>query len=1038
MKTKFNGILTLLLALVVQFTFAQEKQISGTVSDETGPLPGVSVIIKGTNTGAETDFDGLYTITANVGDILTYNYVGMTSVTKKVGTSNTINVTLTGGNLLEEVVITSLGIKREKKALGYAVSTVKSALLEDKSETDVARILTGKVTGVDIIATGGMAGQSTNVIIRSKGSITGNNQPLYIVDGAPYDSARFNDLDPNNIKSLSVLKGLSASTLYGQEGKNGVILVATKTGSSSDAAKKFEVEISQTSYITQIANLPEFQNKYGQGADQEGQFGTMGSWGAAYTDLDFAPHPYATGDIAEYKVLFPELQGVMVPYKAVKNNVSDFFNTGVGSTTSAIITGRASEFTTYGVNFGLTTEDGYLKGNNYKRLNLGTGGQSKLTNNLTISTTFNFTQTTGNLPTQNIFDRLLYLPRNLDIHNIPYSNPVTGGSVFYRSDLENPLWQLENIHNKTAVNRFFTSSSLNYKFNDNFSFKYALGLDTYTKKSEGTKNSGGVYLKSRPQDHLGYIRTSYTTNTIWDHNFIFSGGNLELSEDLYLNALVGFNMRSTLYDYNSIKSTEQIVFGFFNHSNFRNHDRISDYNSKKNVLGLYSQLEFAYKNYLYFTMAGRNDWGSTLEKANQTLFYPSTSVSFIPTQAFGDLKGEVLNFLKLRAGYGTSAGFPEPYATRPNLEQNANAFVSPVTGNVIVTNGLSSFIPNYDLKPELVKELEVGIEGKMFDGKIDFDITAYHRISKDQILTANTPESTGYFTTQINAGRIDTKGLEAGITIKPFTGDLQWVMTNNFTAYETEVIDIPQAKIDIVGGINYAIEGYPLGVFLGTYSLRDDHGNLLINAANGKVLDSKELALPDKIIGDPNPDWKLSNINYLTYKGLTLSAQVDYTHGGDIFSYTSAALIRRGVTRDTEERDGTYVIPGVLATNDGELILDADGKTIPNTIQLGANDLYFTNLIDQEENIVYDGSTLRLRDVSISYKLDSKILKQTPFGRISLTLSGQNLWFKAFNLPEYINLDPETLGSGVGNGMGLDYQTAPSYKKIALTIKATF
>ena len=1033
MKKTYKHVLTLLMALVVQFTFAQEKQIYGTVSDETGPLPGVSVIIKGTSTGVETDFDGLYTIHAKLGDVLEFIYVGMTSVRKIVGASNTIDVTFIGENILKEIVITSLGIKREKKALGYAVSTVKSELLEDKSETDVARILAGKVTGVDIVATGGMSGQSTNVIIRSKGSITGNNQPLYIVDGAPYNSARFNDLDSNNIKTISVLKGLSASILYGQEGKNGVILVVTKTGSTSDAKKKFEVEVSQTNYITQIANLPDFQNKYGQGANQVTNLGYIGNWGAAFTEIDMVQHHYATGSIAEYATLFPELQGVMVPYQAAKNNVSDFFDTGLGSTTSAIITGRASEFTTYGVNFGLTTEDGYLEGNNYKRLNLGTGGQSKLSNNLTITTNFNFTQTSGNLPTQNIFDVLLFLPRNLDIHNMPFTNPVTGGSIYYRSDIENPLWQIANIRNTTAVNRFFTSSSLKYQFNDNFSLKYGLGLDTYSQKNEGTKNKGGV-----SDNYRGYIATSNQTRTIWDHNFILSRLNIELTEDLLLNALVGFNMRSTLYDFTSVRSTEQIVFGFFNHSNFRNHDSVGDYNSKRNVLGLYSQFEFAYKNYIYLTMAGRNDWGSTLEKANQSLFYPSTSISFIPTEAFGDLEGEILNYLKLRAGYGTSAGFPRSYVTRPTLDQNSSAFVSPVTGEVIVTNGLSSFVPNPDLKPELVKEIEVGIEGKMFDNKIDFDITAYHRISKDQILTANTPESTGYFTTQINAGRIDTKGLEVGLTITPFTGDFQWVMTNNFTAYETEVKDLPQDKINIVDGINYAIKGEPLGVFLGSYAVRDKHGNLLINAETGKVLDSNELGLDDKIIGDPNQDWKLSNINYLSYKGFTLSAQVDYTHGGDIFSYTSSSLLRRGVTRDTENREGTFVIPGVLATNDGELILDANGEAIPNTIQLGASDLYFSNLVDQAENIVFDGSTLRLRDISLSYKLNSDLLKQTPFGNITMTLSGQNLWYKAFNLPKYINLDPETLGSGVGNGMGLDYQTAPSYKKISLTIKTTF
>ena len=453
-------------------------------------------------------------------------------------------------------------------------------------------------------------------------------------------------------------------------------------------------------------------------------------------------------------------------------------------------------------------------------------------------------------------------------------------------------------------------------------------------------------------------------------------------------------------------------------------------------------MEFDYSNYLYLTLSARNDWGSTTSSNNRSVFYPSASVSFIPTNVWPALKGETNNYFKLRAGFGSSANFPSPYLINPTLNAQANAWINPFGGGIVSTNALSSFLPNPDLKPEIFREFEVGFEGRVLNNLVDFNISAYKRIARDQILSSGLPNSTGYSSTVINAGRIDTEGLEASITFNILKGEddgFKWTMDNNFTAYETTVVDLPVDRVNIAAGINYAIEGQPYGVFRGTYATKDDQGNLLINPTTGKIIPSDDLGLEDEVIGDPNEDWRMTNINTFSYKNFTLGIQWEYIHGGDIYSFSASNLLRRGVTRDTEDREGSYIIPGVLADpNTGLPLKDANGNNIKNNIQIGANDLYFINLMDVAENIVYDASVLRLRDISFSYTMSEDMLKKTPFGSVVFSVSGNNLWYKAPNLPKYMNLDPEVLGTGAGNGKGLDFQNDPSYKQYSLGVKVTF
>ncbi len=697
------------------------------------------------------------------------------------------------------------------------------------------------------------------------------------------------------------------------------------------------------------------------------------------------------------------------------------------------------------------------------------GGSTKLSNKLTFDGTANFSNLRVNTPpiaannaggALSIFTRTLFIPRNLDLGNLPFENPNTGASVYYRDDQENPYWLLKHAGQEQRTNRFYGKLSAAYEISEDIIASYRFGLDTYTEFQEFRSAKGAV---TEPYTN-GYLRTTEGTNFIYDHNLNFSFNNIEIVEDLGLVAQLGFNARRDTYEQFGIASTNQIVFGFFNHNNFStntNDDPVGgflDFESEQNILGAYGQLEFDYDNFLFLTLSGRNDWASTLEQDNRSLFYPGVSLSFVPTSLDGFLESDAVDFIKLRAGYGTSARFPSPYNTRNVLSTSPNAFEG--VNGVTTTNSLPTGRANLNLQPELQKEFEVGAEAEFFDRRITLDATVYRRIIEDQIVNRPLNPSTGFNNISDNIAESQIEGIELGVNFIPIqTEEFIWSMRNNFTAYENEVTDLGGLESFAFAGFtnlgNFASEGEPLGVIKGGYAARynpnyisDENpfgigvdGDLLINPNNGKILDSEgDLGLDLETIGDPNPDWKATTINTFSYKGFALSAQVEYTHGGDIYSQTATQYYRRGVTTANEaNREGSFIIPGILANpNTGQPLTDASGNFIENEIQIGANDVFFINIVDPSGQGIYDASHIRLREVSLSYQISDKLLDRTPFGNVSFTLSGQNLYYHAFNIPDAFNIDPEALSVGVGNGQGLEFQTGPTSKRYSFSVKATF
>ncbi|PHR85901.1 MAG: SusC/RagA family TonB-linked outer membrane protein [Leeuwenhoekiella sp.] len=1072
MRKRLQGLLILFAVLVVQISFAQTKTITGTVVDNDGvPLPGVNIVVQGTSTGTQTDFDGKYTIQADPGAILSFTYVGFAPQSVKVGAEETINITMLQGESLEEVVVTAQGIRREKKALGYSVSSVGSDQLEQRSEGDVARVLSGKASGVTITAAGGMSGSGTNVVIRGLSSFSGSNQALFVVDGIPFasdtnasgdfisgntGSSRFLDLDPNNIANVEVLKGLAAATLYGTQGKNGVILITTKAGAAKAGKKKTEITVSQTYNTLELASLPDYQNEYGNGFDQSfGWFfsnwgpsfreGGVSGWGnqPAIDENATLEHPYSTTAIAATRAAFPELQGARYDWKPY-DSVEEFFSPGYSSNTSVNINGASADGkSSFNANLGYLDEESFVPGNSLTRTNFSVGGRSQLSNKFTVSGTMNYSRTDYSTPPVaasrgngtlglSLFANVFFTPRSVDLMGLPFQNPIDGSSVYYRNgnDIINPRWIGANIKNTQLTNRVFWNASVSYEINDNLDLTYRGGADFYNERNVQYSNKGGVEFTGAI---FGYLNTYDNNNIIWDHYAALNGA-YDLSDKLGMTFNVGATTRSTEFDQQGVASTGQIVFNVQRHFNYANQTPIQ-FTEKRNIVGVLGQATFDYDNFLFLTASTRTDWVSNLTTENNSQSYPSVSASFLPTSAFPSLKSDALNYLKLRVGLGQSATFPTGYPTVGIVEQNTQVYGD---GGGITTNQIAGFRANPDLKPELLSEYEVGFESRLLDNRVSFDFTYFDRVTKNLIVREPLSPSTGFTFTQSNVGEIQGDGIEIDASIDWIrsadpTG-FNWKTQVNFSTYNPVVTEQEQDAIIYAGstqlfiGGNAAIKGQPLGAIVGTAIDRDENGNFLINSAGNYVISEQDNDGNIPVIGDPNPDYTMNLINTLSYKNFNLGFQFSHIKGGDIMSSTIGVLLGRGLITETLNRENTYILPGVSQST-GE----------PNNVQINNSTYYFNNLLfGPAELKVYDASVLRLQELSFGYTFPSKFLDKTPFGALSITAQGFNLWYDAYNTPKGANFDPNVQGAGIGNSQGFDFINGPSARRYGLSIKASF
>jgi TonB-linked SusC/RagA family outer membrane protein len=1062
-------------------SFAQ-KTVTGVVSDSDGlPLPGATVLVQGTTTGVTTDFDGNFSINVAEGQILEFSFVGYETAALAVGAGNVINVTLSLGTQLEEVIVTSLGITREKRALGYAVSEVDNTQIENRASGDVARVLSGKASGVQVTNQGGISGSGTSVVIRGLSTFSSSNQPLFVVDGVPFQSdtnamgsftsgnngsSRFLDLDPNNIESVNVLKGLAAATLYGSQGRNGVILITTKSGTTGAGtrAQKNEVTVNTSYFTNELAMKPDFQMQYGNGFNQN--FGWFFSnWGPSFDEggpagwgrqnaingtvsgqPGFLKHPYNSNLNARFlaRDLLP-LIGLSMdslwewkPY----DSVGDLFQPGEIINTNINFRGQSDDGkVSYNVNYGNLDDKGFTPGNTLRRNALSFGGRAVLSNKITVNGTLNYTATDFKTPPiaaayssgssdSSLYGNVFYTPRSVGIAQLPYAHPITGASIYYRSSngIQHPLWTVNNTGDAQMTHRIFGGVSAQYDISDNLNLRYSYGYDVYSEDNTSYQNKGGVDGNLETQS--GMYEKWNNTSTIFNHQVTING-DFELDDDWSVTFNAGAESVGREYDRNGVRSTGQNVFNVLRHYNFNSQEEIEFY-SRRNVLGVFAQAAFDYQDYLYFTLASRTDWVSNLSEENRSITYPSASISFVPTSVldFGNLP---IDFLKVRASYGTSATYPGGYPIASTLSLNTKDFK--VDGVEVITNTTGSQLGNTGLKPELLAELEFGLEANLFDNRLSAEISYFNRNTTDLIITQPLDPSTGYTSTRTNIGEISATGWEVDLNADWIRGDkFNWNTSVNYTTNQAIVEDLGQNTDQIVyAGFstrgNAAIPGLPLTSMIGTSVARDDSGRPLVDASGSYRTNNDTNYKTNKyaLIGDSNPDFIANIGNTLTYGNLSLNVLFNATIGGDMYSSFIMTLLGRGITTDTLDRELPYILPGVLA----------DGS--PNNKMIDNATTYFGNLIlGGDELRTWDASVLRLSEVSLTYDIPSSWLDKTPFGAASISAQGFNLWYDAYNTPDGINYDPNIAGLGVGNGSGFEYFNGVSARRYGVSLKLTF
>ncbi|KRD63949.1 hypothetical protein ASE40_00975 [Flavobacterium sp. Root935] len=1061
MKLKFNGFLVLLLVLVAQLSFAQERAVSGTVSDNAGmPLPGVSVLVKGTKTGTQTDFDGKFSIKVSPSQILVFSYIGM-KTQEVAASSSTVNVKLAdaGAQELEGVVVTAFGIKREKKALGYATTTLKADALTQVVNTNPFETLSGKIAGVDITAPS-QPGASTKVVIRGFNTITQPGGPLYVVDGSPinnsytgstsstrsYDAGNgITDLDPNNIESMTVLKGAAASALYGSRAGGGVIIITTKKGKANTGIK---VDMLASTEFSEVARVPHLQNQFGQGWNGAGYSGTNsysnenGSWGPAFN-----------GEVRPWGTVYNGTQQIK-PYVGLNDNVRDFYDTGILSTQSVNLSG-GGDTSDFSLVFSNVNSDGVVptESDLYKKQSIGFNGGLK-GKRFTLRTSLNYVYKDQSVVNAGQGDDagqgstlqqdLLQIPRDVSVVDLrDYKNNIFNTPDYYFTPYAtNPYFSLNENSTKIYGHNIFGNVNLSYKITDKLTATWQVGGNL---RNERQKSYGAIvnYLPGTPQAVAGANpvvggvtegRSEFSEfDTFFNLNY-----NTNLSEDWTLNLLGGFNYNKRESDqlFNTI--TNLGIPGYYELSNSAVRPTITQANSMRKTGAVYASAEIAFKNRYFLTLTGREDVTSTLPIGNNAYFYPALSLGAIVIDN-GD------TFLKLRAAASKIANDTSPYATENSYvpgsaAANFGIIASPIGG--ISFYEAAGRLGNADLKPETTVEYEVGAEGSFFKNRISYDIALYHKTTSDLIVNLPLDPSTGYTTKSINAAELENKGIELSITASPIKNkDFTWNLTYTFTKNMSEVTKLADGfdRIDIqpAYGVTYsAAKGEPLGTFFSQVPKTNAAGQYIVNAATGMYEVSDDI----QKIGNSQRDFVMGLQNNFKYKNFNLGVSLDWKQGGEFYSYTKrlSHFVGNGIETVYNDRQ-PFIIPNSVNEQ-----VDATTGAVTyteNTTPIAwdkVTSFYNTsNNPGIEQTHVIDKTFVRLREINLNYDFPSAVSKNMGLNKITLGVYARNLFMWTPGENPYTDPETGTYGTGVGSDFG-EFGTNPSQRSVGGVLKLSF
>ena len=1048
MKTKFSGILTLLLVFVVQLTFAQEKTISGTVSDDSGlPLPGATVLVKGTSTGTSTDFDGKYAIKANQGATLIFSFIGYASKEIALGSSNTINVTMAeDAAALDEVVVTALGIKRNAKSIGSAVSTINSKDLTEGSQTNISDALKGKVAGVVISNASTDPGASSGVIIRGFSSLSGSNQPLYIVDGVPINNGSTNssslngsydfgnganDINPENIESISILKGASSTALYGSRAANGVVIITTKTGSKD----KLSIEFSTQATFTDLLRAPNYQTEFGQGWNGQHFLGENGSWGPRFND-----------EVIVWGNVVNDSQKIK-PYSFQEDQWRNFFDIGTSYVTNVAISGGTGD-TTGRISFNNTTSDGiFPTSNDSNERNTITASFKSKMDFLTYGGTLNYVGTRGSGiqggQGASVLNNLLQIPTDFNINEFKdYKNdPFNNVDNYYTSfGITNPYFTLNEDGAKFNQERVYGAFDVTAAITDWASITYRLGLDSSSNNirvwnaiidaSPGSPNDGST------TEQPGFYGEFQTFSKQVNHDILLNL-DFEVNEDFAITSSFGFNYNDRTSSTSNASVTSQDIPDFFSLSNSADPVAASSSRSKRRLYGVLNSTSLSYKDMLFLTANLRNDWYSTLPEENRSVLYGGANASWIITETFPSIKN-VLSYGKLRLGYGETGVDTDPYQISPvNVagstdNQGFRSLNFPVGGLNAFEVGNRAGNPN--LSPERRKEFEIGTELSFFKNRINLDFAYYNATVEDQILSLPLASTSGFTSQTANIGTISNKGYEALLTLGLFRkkDGFNWDMAFNFSTNDAilEKLDdrIEQIALGGLGTIGFvAREGEPIGLIEGSVPQTDSNGNIVVDA-NGIPIASPE----KEVYGDTQYDYSLGINNNFSYKGISLGISLDIQQGGLMYSRTAdiTRFTGNSVTTTINDRNA-YVIPNSVQVAD-------DGSFVENTTAIDSQNWnsYYSATATERDNVI-DKSFVKLREVTLGYNFSKKIIQNTPFESLSFTVVGRNLLLFTPESNQYIDPEVSTFGTDLSGQFG-EFSASPSTRSIGFVLKAKF
>lgn len=940
----------------------------------------------------------------------------------------------TDAELLDEVVVTAMGISRSEKTLGYSATTVKSDEIIKARTTNVADALSGKVAGVQVSSTSGDPGAVSNITIRGFGSINGSNQPLYVVDGVPLATSYFSGQGKNvaaggvsniaseDIESMTVLKGAAATALYGSRAANGVVVITTKSGKKGDH-RNFNVSYSGSVQSRLVSYLPEFQNEFGQGWNGMQTYIENGSWGPA---LDGSMQVY--GPIWNHQQLIHE-------YSAKKDNVKDFFEPGLSQSHTISLNGLSNDNKmSYYISYSYTGDDGVMPSDHdkYERNTIAFRSSYDATNWLKVSSSVNFARTStdavGTYQGTSVIDGLYEMPRDVSIVDMkdtssPFNQPE---AYFTPYGVTNPYWSLENNYNHTAAKQIYGKVQLDIKPIKDLTLTYRMGFD-YTdydvkwgypqiELDDALIDEDYGYAPSN-MNQDGYVYASYRRSYELNHDFLANYARKFLNEKLDLNVNVGVNMNER-YATSMSGQTDDLTFhtGFWNLSNGATKSTLAESQSKRRLVGLFGDVTIGWDDMVYLDLTARNDWSSTLPIDNNSFFYPGATLSWIFTKLIPE--NNVLSFGKLRLAYGKTGNDASPYLTGVTYGQ-AYASGYYTTTTEFPMNGTNAFMASATkgsstLKPEMTSEFEAGVNMQFFKGRFGFDVAYYNRTTSDQIFTLPVDPSTGFYYMVTNFGKVRNQGVELVVNTVPVqTKDFRWELDFNFAKNNNEVLSLPESleggKVSIYNFsagndavYMYAEEGKPLGQFY-TYLPQYTADGRPIVDANGQPVLGTAVEDTGK---NMNNDWTGGVTTALTYKGFSLSAALDIRKGGYMFSRTKNLMQFTGngaVTTYNSRRP--FIIPN-------SVVSDGNGGYVENTTPL-----YLTNSSYQKyfndygygdggEAYLLDRSFVKLRNISLTWNVPQKWVKAMSLSGLSVTAFCNNVFTWTASDNRYV--DPES------------------------------